>query len=102
MDKSATTLLSMMMAGLRRRQLEGMSRTFAHTLQGADLGVILHGVNSKIDLWYRLLLLNGANGIVDLDVASLLSRGRSVGLAFRVHGGRLGGDEARGGESWRR
>jgi hypothetical protein len=35
--------------------------------------------------------LDCANGIVDLDVASVLARGRCVGLAFRVHDGRLGG-----------
>jgi hypothetical protein len=69
---------------------------FANTLHGVDLGVVLHGVNSKVDLRDRLLLLDCANGIVDLNVASLLARGRCVGLAFRVHDGRLGGDEARG------
>lgn len=48
-------------------------------------------MNSKVDLRDRLLLLDCANGIVDLDVASVLARGRCVGLAFRVHDGRLGG-----------
>ena len=75
----------------------GIKRTFAHTLHGADLSVVLHGVNSEIDLGDRLLLLDCANGIVDLDVASLLSRGRSVGLAFRVHGGRLGATRKKNG-----
>lgn len=81
--------------------MEGISRTFAHTLQGADLGAILHGMDGEVDLGNGLLLLNRADCIIDLDVAPLLNRGRSVILALGVHGGRLGvaaGDNE--GERW--
>lgn len=40
--------------------------TFAHPLHGADLGAVFHLVNGKIDLGKRLLLLYGADGIINL------------------------------------
>lgn len=56
-------------------------RTFANTLRGVNLGAILHGMDSKVNLGDGLLLLNGTNGIVDLLVATVIG----VGL-LRVHG----------------
>lgn len=61
-------------------------RTFAYSLERADLSAVLHHVDGEVDLGQRLLLLNRANGIVDLGGSSrdLLS---NVGVAFGIHGG---------------
>lgn len=61
-------------------------RTFAHSLERAHLSAILHHVNGEVDLGERLLLLNCANGIVDLGGPSR----RLIGVvAIGVHGRRL-------------
>ena len=65
-----------------------ISRTFAHTLQGANLGAILHSMDRKVDFRNRLLLLDRSNGIVDLNIATRLRR---AGLTLGVHTGQAGG-----------
>lgn len=61
-------------------------RTFAHSFERAHLSAILHHMDGEVDLGKRLLLLNCANGIVDLGGPSR----RLIGVvAFGVHGGRL-------------
>lgn len=47
-------------------------QTFAHTLEGAHLGSIFHGMNSKIDFRHGFLFANGSNSIIDLLIATVL------------------------------
>lgn len=67
--------------------------TFADSLHGADLAAIFHLVNGEVYLGQRLLLLYRANGIVDLDIASVLRAWRTGAVC--VHVG-LGGEGYRG------
>lgn len=46
--------------------------TFANPFQGAHLSAILHGMKGEVNLRQRLLLLDGANGIV--NVLGLIER----------------------------
>lgn len=60
-------------------------RTFAHSLERAHLSTVLHHVDGEVNLGQRLLLLNCANGIVNLDGPSRLLVGGVI--VFGVHGG---------------
>lgn len=64
--------------------------TFADPLHGAHLAAILHLVDGEVDLGQGLLLLYGADRIVDLGIARVLGA-RQTG-AICVHGGRRGED----------
>ncbi len=64
-----------------------MAATFANSLHCADLGSILHGMKSEVNLRDRLLLVNGAQSIVNLDSVPNAIRQLSV---FAVHYGELG------------
>lgn len=61
---------------------DGNSRTFADTLLGVYLSAILHCVNCKVNFGQRPLLLDGANGIVDLLVSTVVV---TAGIPFGVH-----------------
>lgn len=67
--------------------------TFADSLKGAHLGAIFHGVQGKVDLRERLLLLDGADSIV--KVLGLVH----VALLVVLHGGQVwlsnGGEASR-------
>ena len=69
--------------------------TFADSLHGADFGAIFHAMDREIDLGQGLLLLYGADGIVDLDVAQVLRRRRASTVG--IHGGRAVEGRRRGG-----
>jgi hypothetical protein len=56
--------------------------TFADALHGADLRVVLHGVQGKVDFRRRLLLLDGANGVVHVRLLVDI-------LLVVLHAGRL-------------
>jgi len=64
-----------------------LRRTFDNALQRADLGAVLHGVDGEVDLRRRLLVANGTNGIVNLEVAAVVEGCRRV-VVFAVHGWR--------------
>ena len=57
-------------------------RTFADSFHSADLRSIFHGMNTKVDLRQRLLLLDSANSIIYLDVALFYHGGGERRLAF--------------------
>ena len=63
--------------------------TFGDSLHRADLGAIFHGMKGEVNLWDRLLLVNGTQSIVDLDSVSKVigQLGR-----FGVHDSEVGGD----------
>lgn len=63
------------------------THTFADPLHGAHLAAILHLVDGEVDLGQGLLLLYGADRIVDLGVARVLGARRTGAIC--VHGGRL-------------
>ncbi len=63
--------------------------TFADSLHGADLRPVLHGVNAKVDLGERLLLLDCTDGIVDLQVLNPAPLGDHH-VVLGVHGGVVG------------
>ena len=70
--------------------------TFAHPFSGVHLSPILHSMDTEVDLRHGLLLLDGANSIVDLNVALIanvgcVGYGRGVRhlLFFGVHCGRM-------------
>lgn len=67
---------------LRRK---GNLGTFADTLHGAHLGAILHGVNGEVDLGQWPLVLDGANGIVNLLGVEGAGRAGTI-VAFHVSG----------------
>lgn len=70
-----------------REERRGLQPTFAYPLQSADLGAIFHYVDGEINLRKRFLIADGANSIVDLDVALVVKRTRGgVGVARGVHG----------------
>ena len=50
----------------------GKHDTFADPLHGADLAAIFHLVDGEVDLGQGLLLLYGADRIVDLGIARVL------------------------------
>lgn len=54
----------------------------ANSLHGANLSTIFHGMDCEVDLWKGLLLLDGANRIVDLLVSTVR---RCARIASRVH-----------------
>jgi hypothetical protein len=70
--------------GVISEKLGRGKHTFADTLHGVDLSTVLHGVNSKVNLRHGLPLLDGADGIIDLLVATGVDGGGGR-LAFRVH-----------------
>lgn len=75
---------------------DGGTHTFTDPLHGAHFGAILYAVEGEVDLGWRLLLLYGANGIVDLDVANILRARRAS--AVGIHDGRRGAEiQVRGG-----
>ena len=57
------------------------NRTFTDSIQGAHLGAILHGMQGEVDFGQRLLVLDGADGIV--EILALVEVLRRV-----LHGGR--------------
>lgn len=64
--------------------------TFADSFHGADLLAGLERVQGEVNLGQRLLLPDGANGIVDLHIALLLLGARGRLALLRVHvGGRV-------------
>lgn len=65
--------------------------TFANSLGRVHLGAIFHGVDRKVDLGKRLLLANGTDSIVNLDVAALLVGDGRIGAAVILHGGLASG-----------
>lgn len=65
------------------RQEYSDRRTFAHSLCCVDLGAILHRMECKVNFRDWLLLLDCADGIVDLLGATLVDR---AGLSLGVHG----------------
>lgn len=67
-----------------------MRLAFADPFHGADLLAGLERMQGEVDLGQRLLLPDGANGIVDLHVALLLLGARGRLALPRVHvGGRV-------------
>jgi len=85
-----------MLAYGNRSRNGGTSRryTFADALQGAHLGVVLHGVQGEVDLGQRLLLAHGTHCIVDvLRLSDILLSG--------VHAGREAGGLQRVGSCMR-
>lgn len=56
-------------------RMQASGHTFADSLHGADLGPVFHSVDGEVDLGKRLLLLDGADGIVDLLGAAILVGG---------------------------
>jgi len=61
--------------------------TFANTLHGADLGAVLHGVDGEVNLGEGLLLLDRADGIVDLHVLGAALVGGGHDAVLGIHGG---------------
>lgn len=57
-------------------------RTFADTLERRDLGTILHGVESEVDLRWRSLLVYGADGI--FEFLAVLNGGGGGSFGHRV------------------
>lgn len=58
-----------------------MTLTFADALQSAHLGAIFHGMQGEVDFGEGLLLLDGADGIVEVF-------GLIEALLVAIHGGR--------------
>lgn len=59
--------------------------TFADSFHSANLATVFHSMDAEVDFRKRFLLLDSANGIVDLDVALLRHgghRGRERRLAL--------------------
>lgn len=64
--------------------------TFADSLRGVDLSAIFHGVHGEVDLGDWLLVLDSANGIVDVLIATVVAAGRlSLGIHVEVSLGRV-------------
>lgn len=64
-----------------------MIRTLADSLSGADLGAILHAVDGEVNLGQWLLLLYGADGVVDLSAANILRARRTGAVGIHVESG---------------
>lgn len=74
-----------------------MIHTLADSLSGADLSSILHAVDGEVNLGRWLLLLYGADGIVDLGAADILRARRTGAVGIHVESGGEGHERRVGG-----